>query len=793
MHILFLDNELLEKFAVLSESHAREYLSSGGLKKLMRSDKDFFFKLILSECLDLDQKIAALVEAGLDINARSRKDPKGLTPLFRAVQAPGPGVIRLAEVLIENGADVDAPSEEGLTPLHCAVMLENVGLIEFLVSKGADLNRLDARNRSCVHLYVMADSRKSELPIYKDIESFWPKFEYSDGWSGQNTRLLDLLISLGADFGPASRPKLRDGALDEIVEFGNLRLNRWLFRRGFRPSHRMSERHATTLLMFACGLAKRKCALFWISKCDTSDLELSDGDGRTPLLWAGDAVIARALIEKGADVGQMTKDGSCVFVSHGSIDVEMFSEFASDFVRAGGDINARRQGGRTVIHMLLDKGRFTDLTDALELAIDLGVDVNAKDDEGKTPLMLADEGLAVALLWLGADPALRDNSGDTALVRAAAANSRGLSALLGSLVAAAEPGAAAKGGQLVLPRRADGFSSSEAMEAYKSWKASRLLSSSKVKPPGMSHADWLITLDPAYAKSAIAAWEGRHDCELLKLTAELYALCPDFALDPAAFDILDNEYSLLDYVMAAAAWAIEVVVVPFTDYASVDRKSSMIGGFPWTCERHPWPTGSSGALSPVYQLNLAQLDLSRIAEFPPVIVQAWGDGIDFLTRVIPLADLEGVDPSRDPLAYENLYLFYDRGDTEQAGAILSTGKAVFALPTEGLEYPVCATESGLYMDLEPGDFKSKINVVIERFRDEIFASERSLPKFVRSNHFGGQHHPIQWFYEPSDQCRALFEYGSATFKGLCIYADGSMQVSYSPADMWNGFQTHASR
>jgi ankyrin repeat protein len=58
----------------------------------------------------------------------------------------------------------------------------------------------------------------------------------------------------------------------------------------------------------------------------------------------------------------------------------------------------------------------------LQLILDRGADINAKDDEGKTALMFALESknqyIAEYLLEQGADVSIKDNAGNTTLMYA---------------------------------------------------------------------------------------------------------------------------------------------------------------------------------------------------------------------------------------------------------------------------------------------------------------------------------------------------------------------------------------
>jgi uncharacterized protein len=54
------------------------------------------------------------------------------------------GDIEAAQVLLENGADINAAGEDGDTPLHRAVAGQHPKMVEFLISRGADVT---VRNR----------------------------------------------------------------------------------------------------------------------------------------------------------------------------------------------------------------------------------------------------------------------------------------------------------------------------------------------------------------------------------------------------------------------------------------------------------------------------------------------------------------------------------------------------------------------------------------------------------------------------------------------------------------------
>jgi len=90
-----------------------------------------------------DMQLARLLLArGADVNARTRV---GQTPLHLAVLIDRPP---LAELLLAAGADPNGATDQGITPLHCAVMLGRAALADLLLASGADPMLCDCHGRT---------------------------------------------------------------------------------------------------------------------------------------------------------------------------------------------------------------------------------------------------------------------------------------------------------------------------------------------------------------------------------------------------------------------------------------------------------------------------------------------------------------------------------------------------------------------------------------------------------------------------------------------------------------------
>ncbi len=85
--------------------------------------------------------------AGADVNA---KTGGGVTPLHDAAF----GHKEIAELLIDKGADVDAQDVNGWTPLHSTAYEGHRGIVELLIVKDADVNAKDVNGRTPLDLGI---------------------------------------------------------------------------------------------------------------------------------------------------------------------------------------------------------------------------------------------------------------------------------------------------------------------------------------------------------------------------------------------------------------------------------------------------------------------------------------------------------------------------------------------------------------------------------------------------------------------------------------------------------------
>ena len=139
-----------------------------------------------------------LIAEGADVNA---KDEHGGTPLHQAASWKKKEMV---ELLIAEGADVNAKKDRGMTPLLYAIIGGDYGIVELLIAKGADVNAKRDGGGTPLH-QAASDGHEEivELLIANGADvnakdEIGGALHYA-AWLGGNTETVVLLIAAGAD------------------------------------------------------------------------------------------------------------------------------------------------------------------------------------------------------------------------------------------------------------------------------------------------------------------------------------------------------------------------------------------------------------------------------------------------------------------------------------------------------------------------------------------------------------------------------------------------------------------
>lgn len=63
----------------------------------------------------------------------------------------------LFRFLLENGANLEAKTSNGNTPLHFAVLYKKIEVVKLLIAKGADINAIDNSKNTPIHMAILSN------------------------------------------------------------------------------------------------------------------------------------------------------------------------------------------------------------------------------------------------------------------------------------------------------------------------------------------------------------------------------------------------------------------------------------------------------------------------------------------------------------------------------------------------------------------------------------------------------------------------------------------------------------
>ena len=366
------------------------------------------------------ESVRGCLDAGADANAR---DEYGNTPLHNLAIANSGFVADVIALLVEAGADVNARNHAGATPFHVALadVRERDANAIALLDAGADFD-------------IDGDGGETAARTAKKW-SFITRYGFGEV---TRTPFMRKLLELGMD------PALLDNAPDSSDPTS---CDNW-FTSAFFTSATLeavagcidsgADANARSVdwseIQLPVGSTPLHAAAGWaIDPAVISllvdagaEVNVADEEGYFPLHRAaqrGTPAVVRALLDAGADVDAWAKgygvDAGWDYTPlHEAVGENRNLEVAATLLRAGANVNAWGESGRTPLHRAA--AGHPDPA-AIRLLLEAGAEVNARGTLGRTPLHEAanwnNPAVVTALLEAGAAPGLQGSNTEASALR----------------------------------------------------------------------------------------------------------------------------------------------------------------------------------------------------------------------------------------------------------------------------------------------------------------------------------------------------------------------------------------
>ena len=366
--------------------------------------------------LDDLEILRLLLQAGANVNVAN---VYGVTPLALAcLNANGP----IVEVLLQSGADPNLASVSGETPLMTASRTGNLEVVQALIAQGAAVDTSETGGQTALmwaaaegHAAIVREllpagasvdaraeggftallfaARSGDVESARALLSVGAKFTdiAADNRNALiiaaasgHTPLVELLLDQEADPNVADKAGVTPLHAAVWGNFNNIEMVQLLLlARGANPNARVTGNMPQRLAYKYHG--------------DVFFRTPASLQGATPFALAaaqGDVAAMRALAAGGADTTIPLDNGSTPLMLTAGFgwtieDSEKPLERALAAVQAavelGGDVNAKNKGGRTALHAAANQG----VVQVLRFLVARGADINAVDGDGWTPLWTA--------------------------------------------------------------------------------------------------------------------------------------------------------------------------------------------------------------------------------------------------------------------------------------------------------------------------------------------------------------------------------------------------------------------
>ena len=394
------------------------------------------------------------IYAGNTATIRSRVSPSNVNSRDDAGNtllhwATANGNLKLTEILIEAGAEIDATNNEGDAPIHLAARFGHTEVTIFLIDRAnADKNIQNNQGFTPLHmasLYGQADfiTMLFEKGVDKDIVSNKRFGPLHTAVHSNNIQTIQVLLANEIDVD--LRDNFGNTPFQHAILFGNVEMSKLLLGQGANLNHQNFEGNSGLHLLSSSKLTNRylrnmqeierqselnvetdiaqllttnfstNFALFQLLISEGAQIDAKNKLGQTPLqtaVLANNIEFIRSIISAGVNIENQDSDGNTAI--HLAV-IENFANVVEFLARNDAKVNTANFSGDLPIH----SASLTATADIIGILVRFGADLTIRNNSGRSPIHLAvySQNLqtAKALIDNGAKVEIRDSNNNTAL------------------------------------------------------------------------------------------------------------------------------------------------------------------------------------------------------------------------------------------------------------------------------------------------------------------------------------------------------------------------------------------
>ena len=405
-------------------------------------------------------RMRALIDAGADVNAA---EPDGATPLHWAAYGAD---VEAARLLLEAGAVANTDNRYGVRPLSLACIAGSPGVVAALLDAGANPNSTLTEGETA----LMTAARSGNVEVVELLLDAGAHVNPQEDWKGQtalmwaaaegHAAVIPALVRYGADIGARSKRGFtallfaaregRTGVVQTLLEAGadldeQISINSTLTAGGVE--RRRASDAGLNAFLLAAGSAHFELAAYLLDRGADPNAAPRGWTALHQLSWVRKAGIAgsnnpaprgsgdmtsldfaRKLIAHGADLNARVTTrppagitalnfigGTPFLLAARTADAEYMELLAG----LGADVLLTNEDDSTALMVAAglgtsspgeDPGTEAEVLEAVRLALDLGLDIDAVDDNGETAMHGAAykhlPQVVTLLAGAGADPAV---------------------------------------------------------------------------------------------------------------------------------------------------------------------------------------------------------------------------------------------------------------------------------------------------------------------------------------------------------------------------------------------------